>query len=150
MTFYYASLEVSHAAYRVGLHLSLRVLHHNHAVLVVGVGDGEGRFGQHVEESLLRVAVVLESLVIVEMISCEIGEQTAGESESADALLRYGVRRTLHEGVLAACIHHAVKQFVQRYRVWRRVVCRHSLVNDVVAHGRKQSALMSHLREHII
>ena len=56
---------VGHALDGVGLDARLAVLHHEESVLVVSVGDGEGRLRQHVEEHLLGVAVVFERLVIV-------------------------------------------------------------------------------------
>ena len=66
---YDASPEVCHGACGVGLHLCLRVLHHHHTVLVVGIGYGECVLWQHVEEGLLSVAVVLEGLVVVEVVA---------------------------------------------------------------------------------
>ena len=86
-----ACAEVGHLSDGVGLHRGLGVLHHHHAVFVVGVGNGEGRLGQAVEERLLGVAVVLERLVVVEMVACEVGEDAAGKLQSADALLCDGV-----------------------------------------------------------
>ena len=86
-----ACLEVGCGASGISLHLSLCVLHHHHAVLVVGVGYGESCLGQTVEESLLSVAIVLESLVIVEVVACEVGEYASREAQSTDALLCDGV-----------------------------------------------------------
>ena len=84
-------LEVCHGAGRVGLHGSLGVLHHDHAVLVVRIGDGEGSLRQTVEECLLGIAVVLECLVIVQMVTRQVGEQTTGKLQTADTLLSDGV-----------------------------------------------------------
>ena len=91
MTLNDLALEVGQRAGRVGLHRGFGVLHHHHAVLVVGVGYGERCLGQTVEERLLSVAVVLERLVVVEMVACEVGEDAAREGQSADTLLCYGV-----------------------------------------------------------
>ena len=86
-----AGAEVSHLANGVGLHGSLCVLHHDHAVLVIGIGDGESRLGQSVEESLLGIAIVLKGLVIIEVITSEVGEDSTCEFQSADTLLSDGV-----------------------------------------------------------
>ena len=150
VTLYYSCLEVGHRACGVGLHCRLGVLCHHHTVAVVGVGYCEGCLWKTVEERLLCVAVVLESLVIVEVVACQIGEYSARKGESSYSFLGYGVRRTFHEGVFAACLNHSVEQLVECYRVGSGVVCRHSLVHNVVADGGEQSALVTHLREHII
>ena len=83
--------EVGHLADAVGLHLRLRVLHHEQAVLVVGIGNGEGALRQLVEEHLLGVAVVLYGLVVVQMVAGQVGKESAGELQTADALLGNGV-----------------------------------------------------------
>ena len=150
VTFKYLSLKVGHASDRICLNLSLGVLHHHHAVLVVGVGYGESCLWQTVEEGLLSVAVVLETLVIVEMVACKVGEYTACEVESAYALLCYCVRAALHEGILASCINHTAEQRVDLDRVGGGVVGRNLLFLDIVAHRRQQSALVAKLAEHVV
>ena len=65
----YLRLEVGHATRRIGLHRGTRVLNHHHSVLVVGIGKGKRLLGQHVEEGLLGVAIVLEGFVIVQMVA---------------------------------------------------------------------------------
>ena len=142
--------EVCHAAGRVGLHGSLGVLYHDHAVLVVGIGNGKGCLRQSVEECLLGVAVVLECLVVIEMVAGEVGEQASGKLQSSDTLLCDGVRRALHEGILAASLYHLAQEHVQLDRVWGGMVGRDSLVFNVVADGREQATLMTELAEHII
>ena len=74
-----ACLKISHRAGGVGLNGSLGVLNHEHSVFVVGVSNGESGLRKSVEERLLCVAVVLESLVVVKMIACQVGEKTACE-----------------------------------------------------------------------
>ena len=143
-------LEVGHRPGGVGLHRGLRVLHHKETVLVVGIGDGKGTLGQLVEEHLLGIAVVLERLVVVQMVAGQVGEDASPELQTSYAVLGNGVARAFHEAVLAACIHHALQQTVQLYGVWRGVAGRHGLILYVVAHGRKQSALIAQPTEHII
>ena len=91
VAFYDACLIVGHGPCAVCADSGAGVLHHDHSVLVVGVGDGECSLGEIVEEQFLGVAVVLECLVIVKMVTCEIGEYAAREDQSAYALLVYGM-----------------------------------------------------------
>ena len=98
---------VGHALDGVGLDARLAVLHHEESVLVVSVGDGEGRLRQHVEEHLLGVAVVFERLVIVQVVSREVGEESARKVESADSVLMDGVGGALHEAIRTSCADHA-------------------------------------------
>ena len=121
MAFQYSRPEVSHGACAVCLHRCLGVLHHHHAVLVVCVGYGESPFRQVVEEEFLCVAVVLERLVVVQMVSCEVGEYTTLEPQSSDAALYDGMARAFHEGVFASCLDHLCQQAVEFNGVWRGV-----------------------------
>ena len=146
----YAGSEVCHLSYRVGLHLGLAVLHHYHAVLVVGVGDGKCRLGQAIKEGLLGVAVVFKGLVVVQMVAGEVGEYASGKLESANALLGDGVRRAFHERIFAASLYHARQQCVELYGVGCGVVGGYCLVLDIVADGREQTTAVPHLTEHII
>ena len=150
MAFQNLCTEVCHAFDGVGLDGSLGVLDHEHAVLVIGVGKCKGVFRQSVEEHLLGIPVVLEGLVVVEMVACEVGENTSHERQAADAPLMDGMAGTLHEGILAACRSHSGKEIVQLDGVRRGVVGRYFLVVDVVADGGKQTRFVSELAEHII
>ena len=150
MTLQQPAFEVCHGARGVCLHHSLGVLHHHHSVLVVGVGYGESRLGQSVEERLLGIAVVLKRLVVVQMVAREVGEHSSCEVQTAYALLRDGMRAAFHERILTSCLHHACQQGVEFYRVGRGVVGWNLLVHNIVAHRREQSALVAQLCEHII
>ena len=145
-----ARTEVSHLTDRVSLDGSLRVLHHDHAVLVIGIRDGESRLWQTVEESLLCIAVVLKRLVIIEVVACEVREDATGKLQSADTLLMNGVRGALHEGVLASGFHHLAEKLIEFNRVRGGVVSWNRLAVDIVAHCRHQSAAITELAEHII
>src|SRR3712207_8406865 len=90
MTLYDTCLKVGHAAGGVSLHGGLGVLYHHHAVLVVGIGNGKSALRQAVEKCFLGVTVVLKRLVIIQMVTCEVREKTAGKGQSADAFLRDG------------------------------------------------------------
>ena len=87
MTFYDAGSIVCHALCRVSLDSSLGVLGHYEAVLVINIGDSKGLFIQAVKESFLGIAVVLESLMIIQMISCKIGEDASGKGQTANSFL---------------------------------------------------------------
>ena len=141
---------VGHAAGGVGADGGGGVLHHVEPVFVVGVGDGEGLARQHVKEGLLGVAIVLECLVIVEVVAGQIGEDAARKGESAYSLLRYAVAAALHKGVLAALLHHARQQRVERHGVGRCLVGGHGLVIDIVAYRGAEAALEAHLAKHIV
>ena len=86
-----ASLKVGITLDRIGFHRSLRVLYHDHAVLVIGVGDGKGIFRQSVKEHLLGVAIVLKRLMIIQMVTGEIGKNTTCELQSTDTFLMNGM-----------------------------------------------------------
>ena len=88
--------------------------------------------------------------MIVEVVTCQIGEYPTAEFQSADSALLYCMRRTLHERILTSGIDHACEEPIQFYGVRRCVVCRYSLILNIVAYCRQQTALMSHLTEHII
>ena len=135
MTLQNLGLIVGHALCAVGLHLCLGVLHHEHTVLVVGVNHSKSLTGQHVEEGFFCVAVVLERLVIVEMVACEVGEQSACKLQSADATLGYGMAGTLHEGIFAALLDHLGQQCIELDGIRCGVRGGDGLVFDVVADG---------------
>ena len=143
-------LEVRHTASGIGLHLSLTVLHHKQTVLIVGIGDGEGIFPETVEEGFLRIAIVLEGAVIVQMVTRQVRKETACEVQSSDTLLGDGVTAALHKGILTAGIHHPSQEFVQLDGIGRRMVCGDGLILDIVADGGEEAALVSELAEHII
>ena len=150
MTFQDACPVVGHLACGIGLYGCTRVLHHEQAVLVVEVRDGEGGLRQHVEEGFFRIAVVLEGLVVIQMVAREIGEQSTGKLQPADALLGNGMAGALHEGIVATGIDHSGQQAVQFDGIGRGVRSGDGLVLDVVAHRRQQATPMPHLAEHII
>ena len=133
MTFDDTGTEVGHLTYRIGLYLGLRILHHHTAVLVVGIGNGKGVLAQSVKKRLFGITVVLEGLMVVQMVACQVGKQSSSKGQATDALLGNGMTATLHEGVFTAGIHHLGQQFVELDRVWSSMVSGNSLVLDIVA-----------------
>ena len=150
VTFQDAGAEVGHRTGGIGLHGSAGVLHHEQSVLVVEVRDSKRCLGQHVEEGLLGIAVVLESLMIIQMIAGEVREQSTCKLQSANTLLCDSVAGTLHEGVVATGIDHSCQQTVELNGVGCGVRSGHRLVLDIVADGGEQTAFMPHFAEHII
>ena len=145
-----AGLEVGCRVEGVGLDLRLAVLHHDHAVAIIGIDDGESVGGQTVEETFLRVTIVLERSVIVQVVARQVGEDAAAEREASDALLSDTVRADLHEGIGTALVGHLPEQTVQRDGVGSRHLSRHGLTIYVVADGAAQSALVAKLAEDIV
>ena len=119
------------------------VLGHDESVLIVLVGDGEGRGFEVVEEALLRIAVVIESLMVVDMIAREVGEECSVEVETGDALLGDGVRRDLHEGMGAARVDHAAKEAVEFDGVGRGMGGGDGFGLDIVDDRGEQSGLVT-------
>ena len=145
-----ASFVVCRAARGIGAHGGRRVLHHHAAVLVVGVGDGESVSTEMVEECLFRIAVVLKSLVVIEVVACEVCENAAGKLQAADAFLMNGVRATFHKGIFAASLGHFAQKTVQGDGVGRSVLRRHFAAVDIVAHGGAKAALVAEVAEEVI
>ncbi len=57
----------------------LAVLRHDESVLVVFIGDSKSGPFESVKQAFFRIAVVVESFVIINMIAREVGEQRAIE-----------------------------------------------------------------------
>ena len=136
VAFHNTGTEVGHLADAVGLHVSLRVLHHKHAVLVISIGNGKGILAKSVEEGLFSVTIVLNRLVIVQMIAREVREKSASKLQATNTLLGYGMAGALHKYIFTARIGHAPQQFIQLNGVRRRMGGRNSLLLDIVTNGR--------------
>ena len=76
----HTATEVGVCAERICVDLGFCVLHHIHPGLVIGVCQGECVGGEHVEEGFLGIHIVFHRAVVVEVISCEIGEYASGET----------------------------------------------------------------------
>ena len=106
--------------------------------------------GQGIEEGLLGVAVVLEGLVIVHVVACQIGEDASGKRQPGDALLCHAVAAHLHECILAALVGHLSQQAVECDGVGRGHLRRHGFSVDIVADGAAQSALVAQSAKHVV
>ena len=97
--FYHLHAEVGQRAHRIFFFAAGGgVLEHDGSVAVVGISQGEGFGRQHVEETLLGFEIVLESLVVVEMVACEVGEYASGERKTGDTVLVGGMTAHFHRG----------------------------------------------------
>ena len=134
VTFQQTSLEISHRPGGVGLDSCLRVLHHHHSVFVVGIDNRKSCFGQLIEEGFLRVAVVLEGLVIIQVVTGKVCENTARKRQSANTLLVDCMTGALHERIVTAGIHHPCQKLVQFDGIGCCMVCRYSFSVDIVAY----------------
>ena len=105
-------------------------------ILARGIDESKSTLGQHVEEHLFGIHIVKHRAVIVEVVACEIGENSTREIESIDAMLTTRVRTHLHESVLASGVDHIGQHLVERKRVGCGLCGRNDSVVDDVAHGR--------------
>ena len=150
MTLYDTCLEVSHRTDAIGLNGSFGVLHHKHAVLIVSICNSESTLRQHIKESLLRITIVLYSLMIIQMVASQIGEDTTCKLQSTNTLLGNGMTRALHEDILTTGFYHTMKQFIQFYGIWCCMTGGYRFALDIVAYRREQSTLITQFAEHII
>lgn len=137
----YLAAEIGHRAQRIGVYPGCGVLHHDAAVFVVGVRQGEGILGEGVEEEFFGADVFGEGLVVVEMVVGDVREDAAREMQSPRALLHDGMRRTLHETVFAPFVGHLAHHGVQPHGVGRGVGRLDDAFADFVDDRRDQPAL---------
>ena len=85
------ALEIAHAAQGVCGNLGLGVLCHDQTVLIVQIGNHKGILGHIVKELFLGLEIVLDRLMVIQMVTSQVGEYSAGILQAADALLYDGV-----------------------------------------------------------
>ena len=71
--------EVCHSLDRVGLDGRFGVLNHYHTILIIGIGNSKGILWQSVEEHLLCIAIVLEGLMVIKVVTGKIGKDTTNK-----------------------------------------------------------------------
>ena len=148
--FQHLCLEIGSRAQRISLHDGLCVLHHDHSVAVVHIRHGKSPLGQTVEKCLLGVAVVLECLMVIQMVTRKVRKNTSCKLQACNTMLGYCMRTDFHESVFASFVRHTPQQTVQRNRVGRGMLCRDSLIIYIIANRRTKSALITEHPEHII
>ena len=77
------------------------------------------------------------------MVACEIREDASGEAQSGYAVLGCCMGGDLHEGVIAALLHHLGQQSVELQGVGRGVGGLYAALMDIVADGREQPGLIA-------
>ena len=125
-------------------------MYHYHSVFVIGVSNCESFFRQTVKESFLCIAIILESLVIVKVVSCQVCENTSSKRKSAYSFLGYAVAAAFHKGILATSLNHCSQKFVKGYRVGGCLMCRNGFAVYVIANGGAQTAFVPHFSKHVI
>ena len=141
--------EVGHRPQGVGRHTRTRVLHHHRAVAVVGIDQREGLARQRVEEPFLRLDILGEGLMVVEVVVREVGEYGPSEAQPPHTLLHDRVRRHLHEAILTPVVDHLSHHGVQTHGVGRSVRGRNLPLADAVDHCRDKARLVSQHAEHV-
>ena len=140
--FQYLCAIIRHRTGGVGIYLRTAVLRHHESVFIIFIRHRERAFLQPVKQPFLRVAVVVERLMIVDMIACQVRKQCPIKIQSRYPFLCYRVRRYLHKRVLATRFYHLRQQPVQLQRIRCRVCRRNSFVFDIIDYRRKQSRLV--------
>ena len=69
------------------------------------------------EEELFGREVPLHGLVVIQVVTAQVGEQGHIEAETTQPVLLQGVRRHLHDHVGRTAIHHGAQQPLQGYRI---------------------------------
>ena len=76
MRFQYFTLEVAEATQGISIYFGTCVLSHNEPVLVIQISQAESTFRHIIEKLLLSLEVVLHSLVVIQVITCQVGKDT--------------------------------------------------------------------------
>lgn len=79
MGFQHPSFEVTETSQRISIDFGTCVLRHYQSVLVIEIGQTKRILRQVVEELFLSFQIILYRLMIVQMVTGEIGEDTSGE-----------------------------------------------------------------------
>ena len=97
---------IRHRACGIGINGGFAVLGHDETILIVLIGDSKRCRFEVVEEAFFCITIVIECLVIINVVACEIGEKCAVEVESSNTSLRDRVAADLHESMGASCSYH--------------------------------------------
>ena len=141
---------VSHGLRRICKDFGTCVLCHDESVLVVSVGDSKSLFAQAIEEPFLGVAVVVKSLVVINMVTREVGEHGTSELQSGNTLLCNTVAADFHESVPASGFHHLCEQGIECKRIGRSVSRRIGSTVHIIDNRRDQSGFVAHSANHLI
>ena len=70
--------------------------------------------------------------MIVQMVSCQIGENSAIKIQSAYTVLCYRMGTDLHESIFTTRLYHLRHQRMQSMRVWSCMVCWYRFIIDII------------------
>ncbi len=135
MAFQQASLEIGSPLCGVGLDGSLTVLHHDTAVLVIGIDDGKSRLRQTVEKHLLGIAIVFECFMVIHVVASQVGEDAPSKLQTSYTLLMDGMTGTFHECIFASGFNHTRQQCIQFDGVGGGMAGCHGFIFDIIAYG---------------
>ena len=76
---------------RVGSYFGLGILCHDRAVLVIQVSQCKSLFWKIVKKCFLGFQVIFKCLVVIQMITGNVCENTTGKSQTTDTFLYYRV-----------------------------------------------------------
>ena len=137
MGFQYPSFEIGQCAERIGQLPGSRILQHDKTGFVVRIRKCESRSRQIIEEFLLGFQVILDCLMIIQVITRQIGKDTSVERQAADTLLVDRMRTDFHKSILATGFHHPSHQIMKGDRVRCRMISRDCFAIDIIANGRE-------------
>ena len=144
------AFEIGCATHGISFHLGPCILYHHHAILVIGIGNGKSLARQSIKECLLGIAIVLKGLMVIQMITRQIGEDTSGKGESTYAMLCHTVAAHLHEGIFATFVGHAAQEIIECDGIGSGTFCGDGLSVNIVAYGTAQATLVTHAAEDMI
>src|SRR5690606_29400759 len=82
-----AGFKIGQPLYGVTLFFRPRVLQHHQTVLVINIGQCERIIREMIEKGFFYIPVIQHILVVIQMILCEVGENTSHEADPMHALL---------------------------------------------------------------
>ena len=131
----------------IGLLLCFGVLKHHASIFVIDIGQSESRFWQKVEKLLFGIAVVGKCLMIIQMVVCKVGKNSACELQPFDATLFHAVRTDFHKAVFHALIYHLFQIFVDSKNIGCRVFGVEFLVIYINSNGGNKPHLVPRFSE---
>ncbi len=141
---------VGHRAQRVAPNPRPCILHHHPTVAIIHIRQGKCPLRECIEEALFGLQILGKGLVVVEVVVREVGKKSTRKVQPISALLYNGVRRTLHEAVVASGIDHLAQHPVQANRIGGCMGRGHLSLVDLIDHGRDQPRTVAQLTHQLI
>ena len=141
---YNLGAEVGHLTQRECISLGGGVLQHNLAISIVNIYQRKGLLCQAVKEEFLGTDILGKGLVVVKVFVGDIRKERANELDTADTLLHYRVRRTLHKAVFATLLYHLAHHRIEANGIGRGVGGLNLPRAHLIHYGRDKSRLVAH------